>query len=24
MDEDRGAVMWEKVMGLLTKRRAAA
>jgi DNA polymerase I len=24
MDEDRGAVMWEKVMGLLAKRRAAA
>jgi DNA polymerase-1 len=24
MDEDRGAVMWEKVMGLLTNRRAAA
>jgi DNA polymerase I len=24
MDEDRGAVMWEKVMGLLTTRRAAA
>jgi DNA polymerase-1 len=24
MDEDRGAVMWGQVMGLLAKRRAAA
>jgi len=24
MDEDRGAVMWGQVMGLLTKCRAAA